>query len=50
MDPITGEEDRYSEGCEIVRILKGVINQIERGEVGKKIMDINGNCVGSWKR
>lgn len=34
---------------ETIRLLKVVLDQLECGTTGAKMIDINGNVVGEWK-
>lgn len=40
--------------CEVARILRNLADKIESGESPSKLLDINGNCVGTvgpiWPR
>lgn len=48
-DPYTGDEDRYCETEEVIRILKTVIDRLENDVTEGSCMDINGNKVGTYK-
>ena len=47
-DPYNGEEDKFFERLECVRILNKITRDVERGETHGSIMDINGNKIGEW--
>lgn len=40
---------REDKRLEVIRILKVVLDQLEWGMHGAKLIDINGNIVGEWK-
>lgn len=48
-EPENGERDDYFKGQETIRILREIEQQIEYGERGGVIRDINGNMVGTWE-
>lgn len=43
-DDVLTYEGRY----ELARLLRKVAAQIETGDDGKYLMDLNGNCCGQW--
>lgn len=50
--PYDGEYDAYYAKDEVIRILKGIIRELEDTEgetTGRSVIDINGNKVGEWK-
>ena len=49
-DPIDGSKNKQSEGYEINRILRHVIEKIEDGCTYGSLHDCNGNKVGRWQR
>jgi hypothetical protein len=40
--------DEFEWRAEVIRILRKVIRQVEYGEDGAAVMDLNGNKVGDW--
>ena len=48
--PVTGEENKFYEGIELVAILSEVQRQIGRGLTSGDCIDVNGNKVGAWSR
>lgn len=49
-DEYTGEDNRWSEGQELNRCLRKIIEGIEDGRMYGNVHDLNGNKVGSWSR
>jgi hypothetical protein len=47
---IETDNDAFTNGEEIARILKEVVIQLESGKEFGTIKDINGNTVGDWSK
>ena len=51
MEPMDCDNAAFDDApaSEIARILRSVARKVEQGAEGGKLIDVNGNTVGSWR-